>query len=84
MYTCLLVCILIKCRHWRTELDRRKCGKKPRLLIAILKCFWVELLIQGLLLFVEVSTSVFWFVYVVVVVVVVVVVGKAEFLLLAL
>ncbi len=41
-------------RHWLNEVERRKKGKKPRLLIAVMKCFWRKLFIQGLMLFLEV------------------------------
>ncbi len=41
-------------RYWKKELSRKLQGKSPRLLVAILKCFWAKLIIQGLLLFSEV------------------------------
>ena len=41
--------------HWRTELKRKKEGKKLRLLVTILKCFWQRILLQGVLHFTEVS-----------------------------
>ena len=44
----------VKCRYWQKEIARRKEGKNPRLLIAVMKCYWHKLLLQGLLLFTEV------------------------------
>ena len=41
-------------RHWKAELERKKRGKKARLLVAVLKCFWFKMLIQGIGMFVEV------------------------------
>lgn len=46
------------CRHWKTELDRKKSGKKPRLLVAVLKCFWLRIIVHGMCLFSEVSPDI--------------------------
>ena len=40
--------------HWRTELQRKKEGKRPRLLVTILKCFWWRILLHGVIFFTEV------------------------------
>ncbi|XP_019850009.1 PREDICTED: multidrug resistance-associated protein 4-like isoform X2 [Amphimedon queenslandica] len=41
-------------KYWSMELQRKKDGRTPRLLVAWLKCTWWRVCIQGLLLFLEV------------------------------
>ena len=41
-------------RYWQKEIDRKILRNKPRLLMAIFKCFWLKLLLQGALLLTEV------------------------------
>uniref|UniRef100_A0A1X7VQK3 Uncharacterized protein n=1 Tax=Amphimedon queenslandica TaxID=400682 RepID=A0A1X7VQK3_AMPQE len=42
-------------KYWATELQRKKRGMSPRLLVAWFKCFWWRILLHGLFLFGEVS-----------------------------
>ena len=35
-------------------MERKKFGKKPRLLVAVLKCLWLRLTILGAMIFLEV------------------------------
>ena len=49
-----LICPCL-CRYWNYELERKKRGKSPRLLYAVIRCFWLRLCLHGLLLFSEVS-----------------------------
>ena len=51
----LIMISVIIISHWRTELKRKKEGKRPRLLVTILKCFWQRILLHGVLFFTEVS-----------------------------
>ena len=45
---------LFICRHWNQELERRKKGLKPRLLVALAKCVWWRLLLHGVMFGTEV------------------------------
>ena len=47
--------LCVCCRHWKYELERKKAGKKPRLLLAVLKCLYWRLLMHGTLMFLEVQ-----------------------------
>jgi ATP-binding cassette subfamily C (CFTR/MRP) protein 4 len=42
-------------RYWSVELERKKNGHSPRLLLVWLKCFWWRIIAQGLLQFTEVA-----------------------------
>lgn len=41
-------------RFWTIELERKRHGGKPRLMVALMKCFWWRLVLQGLSILVEV------------------------------
>ena len=42
-------------RHWNGELKRKIQGKKPRLYVVILKCFWWRILVLGVTMLAQVS-----------------------------
>ena len=47
-------------RHWNGELKRKIRGKKPRLYVVILKCFWWRILVLGLtMLYVRVHCTIY-------------------------
>ena len=41
-------------RFWAIELERKRQGGKPRLMVALMKCFWWRLVLQGLSILIEV------------------------------
>ena len=45
-------------RYWEEELRRKERGRKARLWVAICRCFWWRVLIQGVLMFLEVTSLV--------------------------
>lgn len=45
------------CRYWARELERKEHGGTARLWLVIIKCIWLRLLAQGVLMFLEVSLS---------------------------
>ena len=53
-YFVVIVMLYYLCRYWRVELQRRSVGKKPRLLVAILRCLWFKMVVHNILFFVEV------------------------------
>ncbi len=46
--------VYIHCRQWQYELERRRRGQKPRLLVAMIKTSWWRFIIQGAIIFLEV------------------------------
>ena len=40
--------------HWNTEVEKRKSGRQPRLIVAILKCTWWRILLHGIMMLTEV------------------------------
>ena len=49
-----LCCTSVVVRHWEEELERKKNGLRPRLLMVLLKCLWWRLILHGLLFSLEV------------------------------
>ena len=50
-----LFCASVLLRYWENELECKKSGHQPRLLVALVKCLWWRLLLHGLMYSVEVS-----------------------------
>ena len=42
-------------RYWTIELERRRCGRKARLMVALMKCFSWRLVVQGISILIEVN-----------------------------
>jgi ATP-binding cassette subfamily C (CFTR/MRP) protein 4 len=45
-------------KHWAEEVRKKECGGKARLWLALFKCIWHRLLLQGVLMFLEVALQV--------------------------